>query len=165
MGQNTPIHSGAPAPKHSPNRSGRGSDSFLRAEAKPLRFPPATRGPLRLLSPPTCGAWRFGTKQLPQPYLGPESYVGLRTLLSWVEPVKTSTTTVSSPCEVPASSAAATPASPGSRARRPAQSVSAARQPVEGAHHARPNLVERPCGGYMIGGGTFGGGFMLGSGN
>ena len=52
-----------------------------------------------------------------------------------------------------------------SRLRRPAQSVSAARQAMEGAHHARPNPVERPCGGYMIGGGTFGGGFMLGSGN
>lgn len=35
--------------------------------------------------------------------------------------------------------------------------------PESGSRSRRPD--ERPCGGYMIGGGTFGGGFMLGSGN
>jgi hypothetical protein len=51
------------------------------------------------------------------------------------------------------------------RARRPAQPLSAARQAFE-AHNATvaPSPVGRPCGGYMLGGGTFGG-FMLGSGN
>lgn len=35
--------------------------------------------------------------------------------------------------------------------------------PDSGTRFGRPD--ERPCGGYMIGGGTFDGGFMLGSGN
>lgn len=50
----------------------------------------------------------------------------------------------------------------GPRTRRPAQPLSAARRPVGEAHAPSPNV--RPCGGYMLGGGTFGG-FMLGSGN
>jgi hypothetical protein len=51
-------------------------------------------------------------------------------------------------------------------ANRPAQPVSAARSMAEGAHREpdAPRPGGRPCGGYMIGGGTFGG-FMLGSGN
>jgi hypothetical protein len=48
------------------------------------------------------------------------------------------------------------------RTWRPAQPLSAARRPVGEAHAPSPNV--RPCGGYMLGGGTFGG-FMLGSGN
>lgn len=35
--------------------------------------------------------------------------------------------------------------------------------PESGTRSRYPD--ERPCGGYVIGGGTFGGGFMLGSGN
>lgn len=48
-----------------------------------------------------------------------------------------------------------------SRARRGAQPLSAVR-PVEGADRV-PDITNRPCGGYMIGGGTSSG-FTLGSG-
>lgn len=52
------------------------------------------------------------------------------------------------------------------RPKRPAQPLSAARLAVHGEQRATvaPATGERPCGGYMLGGGTFGG-FMLGSGN
>lgn len=49
-----------------------------------------------------------------------------------------------------------------SRTRRTAQPISAARHVIEGPDRA-PDAPARPCGGYMIGGGTFGG-FTLGSG-
>lgn len=50
-----------------------------------------------------------------------------------------------------------------SRAKHTAQPVSAARQHVVEGPDRAPDAPNRPCGGYMIGSGTFGG-FTLGSG-
>ena len=77
-------------------------------------------------------------------------------------------TQISGTPEPKTATAGSTVAPRAARARRPAQPVSAARRPAESSEErpeAPPRTGGRPLGGYMIGGGTFNGGFMLGSGN